>query len=300
MLPIEDWYRLPRNILKNKLQVFEDHLVSFMRNGREVYIGTVPDLSGGRHGDSVWLRIQVDFGGDLDEAFGVAMNKQGVRPKKYALDIIRDKIREDVTRVRERTAQFRAEHTKRGSKSNLTEAERRANEADPLQGKALPQPAPETDEEKKILEDNLRALAVTLRREDETDDEVFERIKNSRYVTVFKHNEYWPFYHVDFTLGKVILTINTAHPFFTKLYEPLSKLSAAASAHNEEMDDKTTVDGASTKAAELLAALQMLLFSLARAQSQMLAADGSYERRSLFDTLRKEWSGNLKTQLLTA
>jgi len=49
---------------------------------------TVPELSGRRHADAVWMRLQLDFGGDLDEAFGVAMNKQGVRPKKYALDII--------------------------------------------------------------------------------------------------------------------------------------------------------------------------------------------------------------------
>ena len=78
MLPIEAWYGLPRKVQKNDLQIFEDHLVSFVRNGREVHIGTVKELSGGRHGDSAWLRIQVDFNGELDEAFGVAMNKQGV------------------------------------------------------------------------------------------------------------------------------------------------------------------------------------------------------------------------------
>jgi len=300
MLPIESWYDLPRKVLKNDLQVFDDHLVSFMRNDREVHIGTVPDLSGRRHGDSVWLRIQVDFSGQLDEAFGVAMNKQGVRPKKYALDAIREVIREEVARVREMTAKFRADHTRKGTKSHLSEAERRANEADSLQGKPLPQPAPETDEEKRLLEESLKILALTLKRHDETDEEAFQRIKSSRYITAFKHDEYWPFYHVDFRLGKVILTINTAHPFFSKLYEPLGRLSVLADTNGEEMDEKSTVLGATTDGGELLVALQMLLFSLGRAQSQMLTTDDSPEHRALLDALTREWSANLKTQLQTS
>lgn len=300
MLPIEEWYGLPRKVLKNDLQVFEDHQVSFVRNGREVHIGTVPALSGQRHADSVWLRIQVAFGGELDEAFGVSMNKQGVRLKKYALDILREAIREDVAKVRDQTARFRAEHTKRGSGSRLTEAERRANEADPFQGKPLPEPAPETIEEKRILEENLQTLAITLKRDDESDEEAFERIKSSRFITSFKHDTYWPFYHVDFTLGKVILTINTAHPFFTKLYEPLSQLAAVPSSDEEEIGDNSAAISRSAEAGELLVALQMLLLSLARAQSQMLATEESSDHLLLFETLRTEWSNNLKTQLLTA
>lgn len=300
MLPIEDWYSRPRKVLKNDLQIFEDHYVSFMRNDREVHIGIVPELSGRRHGDTSWLRIQIDFSGELDEAFGVAMNKQGVRPKKYALHAIREAIHEDVVRVKEKTAQYRAEHTRKGSKAKISEAERRANEADPLQGKPLPGPAPETDQEKRILEENLRTLAPTLKRHDETDEEAFERIKSSTYITVFKHDEYWPFYHVDFKLGKVILTINTAHPFFVKLYDPLSRLAATLDAQDQDGADQSPIQEPSTEGGELLVALQMLLFSLGRTQSQMLAGDDSQEQRILFDTLQREWSANLKTQLQTS
>jgi len=300
MLPIEAWYVLPRKVLKHELQVFENHLVSFVRNGREVHIGAVRKLSGRRHKDAEWLRIQVDFDGRLDEAFGIAMNKQGVRPKVYALNKIREEIREDVTRVREKTAKYRSDHaTGIRSKSNLLDAERRANEADAFQGKPLPQPAPQTDEEKHVLEENLRVLAVTLKRHEETDEEAFQRIKSTRYITVFKHDKFWPFYHVDFKLGKVILTINTAHPFFSKLYEPLGRHSTSSVEDDEEMGEKSTVKGATTDRGELLMALQMLLFSLARAQSQMLAGGGDSEHELIFETLRQEWSANLKTQLET-
>ena len=271
--------------------------MSFVRNDREVHIGVVPELSGRRHADLFWLRVQVDFDGRLDEAFGVAMNKQGVRPKKYSLDLIRNEIREEVAQVREKTAQFRAERTSKRSKSNLSDAECRASEADAFQGKPLPQPAPETEDEIQALEGNLRTLAITLKRHEETDEEAFQRIKSSHYITVFKHDKYWPFYHVDFKLGKVILTINTAHPFFSKLYEPLSQYSNSGT---HDKDDDGAVEGTTTDGGELLTALHMVLFSLARAQSQMLDSVSASEHKAIFETLRQEWSANLKTQLETA
>ena len=244
MLPIESWYDLPRKTLKNDLHVFDNHTVSYMRNDREVFCGTVPELAGAGHGDNAWLRIQIDFGGELDEAFGVAMNKQGVRLKKYALLRIREEVRPEATRVRTRTAQFRRERRALLTGGKLGDAERRAGDADALQAKPLPSPAPTTQEEAAALEQNLRVLAVSLKRENETDDEAYDRINRSKFVTTFRYDEYWPFYHVDFQFGKVILTINTAHPFFTKLYHPIVQLSqsSAVEAPGESDGDAEAVD----------------------------------------------------------
>lgn len=298
MLPIEDWHDLPRKTLKNDLHVFERRTVSFMRNNREVFSGTVRELTGTVHTDSDWLRLQIDFSGELDEAFGVAMNKQGVRPKKYALDCIKKYIKDEVSRVRSKTAQFRKEHKAKDSEGKLSDAERRAGEADAYQPKPLPSPSPSTVEEEAELERNIRGLAVSLKRAGETDGRAFERIKDSKYITVFKHDEYWPFYHIDFQFGKVILTINTAHPFYTKLYDPIAQLSP--SDKNNDHDGAAEVDDASdSEASEILVALQMLLFSLGRAQSRMDLDGENSERTKLFKDLRNEWSENLKTQLTT-
>ncbi len=49
-------------------------------------------------------------------------------------------------------------------------------------------------------------------------------MKNSTYIIAFHHDEYWPFYDVKHRFGRVILTINTAHPFFTDLYDPVRKM----------------------------------------------------------------------------
>ena len=220
-LPIESWQALPRKVLKNDLRVYEEHQVSFMRNDREVDIRAFPELSGMRHATSIWLRIQIDFDGRLDEALGVAMNKQGVRPKKYALTTIREHIHEEVARVRDHNQQVMAENAQSKSRAKLSEAERKAQEADALQRKPLPESPEETAE----LQANLRALATRLRRHNETPEEAYERIKDARYITDFKADEFWPFYRVDYEYGKVILTINTSHQFYTKLYLPLSELA---------------------------------------------------------------------------
>ena len=295
-LPYEEWMQLPRKVLKNDLHMFDQLLVSFvMRNDREVHIGAIPELSGKAHADSLWARVQIDFGGELDEAFGVAANKQGVRPKSYVYDLIKGQISDDITRIRESVKQYRAKQTEASGKEHLTTAEIRASEADPLQANQLPNaPAPRTEEEQKILDEAMKAFAITLKRGDETDDQAYERVKKSRYLTVFKHDEYWPFYHVDFKFGKVILTINTAHPFFTKLYEPLSNLVIDANNHESEENQMAAIQG---EEPELLVALQLLLLSLARTQS-VLYSDDDAQKRELFENFRREWSNSFRIHLM--
>lgn len=287
-LPIDSWQGLQRKVLKNDLQVYEDHQVSFMRNDREVDIRAFPELSGMRHATSMWLRIQIDFDGRLDEALGVAMTKQGVRPKKYALSIIHEHIHGEVAKLRDHNQQVMAENAQSKSRAKLSEAERKAQEADVLQRKPLPESPEETVE----LQANLRALATRLRRNKETAEEAYERIKDARYITDFKADEFWPFYRVDYEYGKVILTINTSHPFYTKLYLPLQQLAAPET--EEEVRDG---EAAATRAGELVTALQLMLLSLARTQSQMTFGADREEHGALFESLQKEWSDNLKTQL---
>ena len=220
-LPIEDWGSLPLKVRKNDLHLYDDNTVSVLRNDREVFIGTIPQIMK-RHSDANWLRIQIDFGGLLDEAFGVAANKQGIRPKEFVLKDLSDALDAEITALREQIKKYQSEQTVIRHGNKPTEGEMRADEAERRQAKPMPAPAPTTEEEQRQLDENLRTLAMMLKREKETDDEAFERIKNSKYIMHYKHDVYWPFYHVDQRYGKIILTINTAHPFYQHLYEPLS------------------------------------------------------------------------------
>ena len=141
-----------------------------------------------------------------------------------------------------------------------------------------------------MLDENLRGLAVTLKRDGETSEEAFERIKASTYVTIFHHDPYWPFYRVEYKFGRVILTINKAHPFYTRFYQPLVDFATTPAIDGQE----DAADG--PDATDLVVSLQLMLLSLARAQSQMTVGGGE-ERRTLFDTFGREWSNNMKVQL---
>lgn len=296
-LPYEQWSSLPRKVLKNDLHIFDDHAISFMRNDREVEIGSsYPKLKIRKHGTLNWLRLEIDFPGEADEGFGVAANKQGVRIKEYVAERIVDHIWQEVAAVRENISRLQARRAAQKSGSKVSEAERRATDAEIYQGKPLPGLS---EAEQAALEENLKALAVLIKREDETDEEALERLRTSSYVTVFKHDEYWPFYHCDFKFGKVILTINMAHPFFSKIWEPLSELSKTAAVAEETGEENLEVSSEIGRTcSEVLVGLQSLLLSLARTQSQLSGRDQEAEFQRLFDTLRKEWSSNLATQLL--
>ena len=296
-LPIEDWGSLPLKIRKNDLHLYDDHTISVLRNDREVFIGTIPKIMK-RHSDANWLRIQIDFPGELDEAFGVAANKQGIRCKGYVLQDIAGALDGEITALREQIKRYQREQTvRRHGKPSAGEV--KANEAELRQAKPL-DPVSTTPEEQRQIDENLRTLTIMLKRDEETDDEAFERVKNSKYIMHYMHDEYWPFYHVEHRFGKIILKINTAHPFYERLYDPLSLAAQALDAKVAEGapagEEDTAAESQTFKGAEeALVALQLMLLSLARSQSSMVLQNP--DREEIFDLFRKEWSDTYRTQL---
>lgn len=285
-LPIESWSTFTRIVLKNSLRVFDGLTVSILRNDRELFAGTMPKLTT-RHSVTHWYRVQIDFPGKLDEAFGVASNKQGVRLKGYVLDRIVAAIGDDITRINDEIREFQAAEKMKRAPSEPSASEKKAAESDMFQANDLPSLTPE---EQGQLDANLRGLAVTLKRPDETDEQAYERVHTSRYIIHFKHDQYWPFYDVAHRFGRVILTINTAHPFFSQLYEPVSKLALA---RPSEEDDGLPLHQPEEHGPAM--ALDLLLLSLARTQSR-LAQTGD-DAQKLIELLRREWSDSYRVQL---
>lgn len=285
-LPIEEWSKLDRKTQRNDLRIFDGYTVSILRNGREVFAGPMPRLTT-RHSVTNWYRIQIDIPGELDEAFGIASNKQGVRMKGYVEDAIKDEIGGEVSRINDEIKRFQAEMAAARSPAKPTTSEAKAAEADPFQRTPMASLSPEEEAQ---LEENLRGLALTLRRDSETDDEAFERVKASPYIIVFRHDEYWPFYDVQQRFGRTILTLNTAHPFFTQLYDPISKMGVVVEAED-------TPGGAAPPAEQSgpIVALDLLLLSLARTQGR-LAGTGD-DAKKVLDLLRREWSDTYRVQM---
>ena len=86
------------------------------------------------------------------------------------------------------------------------------------------------------------------------------------------------------------MTINSAHPFFTQLYEPVRKLSQLQQTADGEDLGRPPEPGP-------LLALDLLLLSMARTQGRL--AQTSEEARHLLDNLRREWSEVYRVQLTT-
>jgi hypothetical protein len=291
-LPIEEWSMLPRKVLRNDLRVFDGMIVSILRNDRELFAGGMPKLTT-RHSVANWYRLQIDFGGLLDEAFGVAANKQGIRMKGYVEDAIKEEIGDEISQLNDEVKRFQAQQAASRAPAQPSASEAKASESDAFQPKELP---PTSPEEAAQLEENLRGLAVTVKRDGETDEQAVERVRNSKYILVTHHDEYWPFYDVKHRFGRVILTINTAHPFFSQLYEPVRNRWASAPADGN--DDASSVDAAATPELQQqgpIIALELLLLSLARTQGRL--ANTSEEARKILDELRREWSETYRIQL---
>ncbi len=289
-LPIEAWSNLPRKTLGNDLRVFEGLIVSILRNDREVFAGSMPSITT-RHSITNWYRLQIDFPGILDEAFGIASNKQGVRMKGYVREAIKDAIGGEITTINDELKRFQAAQASARAPAKPSASEARASDADAFQTNSLPGVSPEEDAQ---LEANLRGLALTLKRDGESDEQAFERVKHSKYIIDYRHDEYWPFYDVKHRFGRVILTINTAHPFFAELYDPIGKLSLSSTATEES--EAATAPAAEPQQGPIVA-LDLLLLSLARTQSRLSSA--GEEAQKLFDSLRREWSETYRIQLTT-
>src|SRR5207245_11009846 len=101
-LPIEDWSSLPRKTQRNDLKIFDGNTVSILRNDREVYAGPMTWLTT-RHSVTNWYRVQIDFPGLLDEAFGVASNTQGVGLKGYVQEAIKEALADEISTINDDT-----------------------------------------------------------------------------------------------------------------------------------------------------------------------------------------------------
>lgn len=288
-LPIEEWSKLTRKVLRNDLKVFDGNTVSILRNDRELFAGRMPKLTTS-HSVTHWLRVQIDFTGQLDEAFGVAANKQGVRLKDYVMKAIGDNLGAEIASVNTDLRRYQSQQASVREPARPSSSEVRAAEADALQA-TLISDFLDSDEQAQ-LEENLRGLALGLRRDDETEEQALTRVKTSRYVIALKHDKYWPFYDVQNRFGRVILTINSAHPFYSELYEPLlesSKTPKEADSEDGLPSSREADDGP-------VVALELLLLSLARTHSRLEAA--SDDARQILDSLRREWSETYRVQLM--
>ncbi len=125
-------------------------------------------------------------------------------------------------------------------------------------------------------------------------------MNSTKYLTDFKHMEYAPFYDTEYQFGKLILRVNTAHPFYHRVWQPLADLAKKAIPSIESDEVEGIGSDVAESARKALLGLELMLLSLARAQAQMATGNPSEQQSQLFRNLRKAWSDVLETQFIIA
>lgn len=81
LLPVDAWHDLDK-ATKRRTGIVRGAGVSILRAGREIAFGW--HLMGGKRKENYddWWRCEIDFDPELDEHFGITVNKQGIRPSQ--------------------------------------------------------------------------------------------------------------------------------------------------------------------------------------------------------------------------
>ncbi|MFD9826390.1 ATP-binding protein [Tsukamurella tyrosinosolvens] len=212
MLPVERWHRLDK-VTKRRLGIVRGGGVSVLRAGREIASGWYLMGSKRKENYDDWWRCEIEFDPSLDEQFGITINKQGIRPAATLREAIEPEL-ESIARVLNARVRQAFEEVK--FQAAAEESCRIAMAADP----DLP-----------IISSPGRSTALQYRLGSEA----------LPLETMFQSAL------ADYTLN---LTINTDHPAFAALYQPLQAMEGNA-------------------AAELRTSLELFLLSFARSAVQL-------------------------------
>ncbi|TPG17176.1 ATP-binding protein [Pedococcus bigeumensis] len=212
MLPVQRWQHLD-NVTKRRVGIVGGGGVSILRAGREIASGW--HLMGSKRKENYddWWRCEIEFDPILDEHFGITINKQGIRPSRALRHAIEPEL-ESIARLLNAKVRQAFEDLKFQSAAEASC--RIATAVDP----DLP-----------IIPSRARGGAIQYRiSSDVLPMEVMFRSTLAQRT--------------------LSLTLNTDHPAFSALYQPLQSIDSEA-------------------AAELRTSIELLLLSFARTAVQM-------------------------------
>ena len=215
--------------------------MSFVRSGRELQ--TVDAFPRSPHdvasGLGEWPLLQayayhwgveVRFRPDLDEAFGITNDKQGVRPIEDFWRVLAQKEfdqalrRENATQERARKKQ-KAEDAVPGPGGGPTEAEQAAEAADVALGKRPRIPARHTqgvrDAEEQEAKERAEREGTSLA---DARAAVEQEARRRRHVVTYHDQEHGPFYEPVWRGSQIEVKVNRKHPFYQYLYADLLQL----------------------------------------------------------------------------
>ncbi len=222
-LPVDKWHHLS-NDEKQKLGIPKSAGVSVVRAKREIEFGWFFMGDKRKENYDDWWRCEVRFDPGLDEVFGITHTKQQVRPTHDLLEILTPDLEATAKTLhrRVRLAHEELKVCKQTSDSELVAA---------AKDRFLP-PLPPTkpsDTTRRSIEAlerrHPRLKASKLTASQPSYSIVESEIGGKRVFSSYRRG------------GQLIMALNTDHPFYKRLYRPLSEdESAAATALRQRLD----------------------------------------------------------------
>jgi hypothetical protein len=274
--------------------------MSFVRAGREIetmdaFPHTARDVA---HGLGRWPLLQsyayhwsveVKFGPELDEVFGITNDKQRVRPIEDFWRVLaaKDDIELDRILNAENNWQSKVRHEKEEERKKAkrealmapsndpTPAEQAAAVVDVVTGRGAKVPDRTLEQVQKHTEtETKRRIGVSAKTKEEAAAVIESERKRRPYKIEYFEGQHDPFYDPAWGPGgQVVVRVNRTHPFFSVLYGDLFNIEGGLRA-------KESVD--------------VLLIALAKAE---LTAEIDLTKQ-FYETQRKEnWSPFLATAL---
>lgn len=250
------------------------HGLHICREGREIDCITAPWTRLQTYDRNV--KIEVDFDPTLDEHFGLTTSKQQIVIDDQMWEKLKQSGKESGglhSLVSDMRAEFKemqlkldAQAEQAGRPDELRPSERAMEEAERFRIRR-PTPTPEkVTESKKNLEEEVDKIAKAKGEpKEKVAEEVQAQAEKRRWEVVFEAIEEGPFY-IPKRLGpQKRIVINTAHPFYSQVYDQASMVKSA---------------------------LEVLLFVLADGE-----IDAQDDREDFYRSERQNWSGLLRHAL---
>ena len=262
--------------LSGRFKIMRDNNAFFVvtRAGRQIDLVSKTPFSGATaivNNDRHWA-IELDFEPELDEEFGITVNKQQVTLSAQVWDTLKEVgVPGMISSLRSR---FNTDRTTAETKSSDESATKPSVEAISEAAKYEKVDSRPSDSALLAADRKVRQDAENLAKQGEKDpDEVYEELitqtKSEPYVVLYESLPGAPFYRAQYYGGQLQLFINTEHRFYSDLYSA------------PDVSDRTR------------GALDLLLFALGYSENQAAEELVEFYKRE-----RQEWSKRLDTYLI--
>ncbi len=224
----------------NERRVMENEGFSILRNGREVYYGTISRFSpASKPLDRFW-GCEIDFDPTLDHWFSIRNIKVGARPLKDLREALQEKIRPTITNNFRKTIQEVVNQEKQRERDAETGPIKSHIGMEKEIGKITGHL--NTTQTPKEIEANVKERAGQLFDEPEEQEEYKGAIldENTPYKIIHdsKARSDGPFIDVLHDVGKKTVHYNMNHPFFIEVYRKLSEIKKISlDPQNQKLQD---------------------------------------------------------------